>query len=393
MATPSSSGRTQLILSLVLLVLLLLFTILQSAPNEPRPYDPTSAAPNGLLALRLWLIDMGYDLQETMGEEFQLPATTELLLIWSTGHPYTMAEAATLQAWLAKGGTAVIMGSQVRNDALVEEFGVQPGAPTPPFFTATPQQPLVTELSEIELTGALPTLDLTDAPAAVPLLAGSDGEITVAVQSHGAGTLWHLSGHHTLVNAQLRTPAQAALLLAFLRHVKAGGTIRLDTYHLWGPTTNAVTSVQTLQEWFYRTTWGWALLFLLAITALFLLLQGRRLGPPLPSQAEVRRREAAEYVRAMANLARRARHRDHIAQHHKQRLKRIVGRRAHIDAALNDAEFLRQLANSEHLAAIPERQTEALRSDVRDLLQRLDQAQDERTLVEAVATIDTFVKK
>ncbi len=391
MAPSSSSGRTQIMLSLTLFALLLIYTILLSSSSEPRPYDPASAAPNGLLALHLWLIDMGYDLQETMGDDFQLPASTELLLIWSSSRPYTTAEAATLHEWLTKGGTAVIMGAQSRNDELVKYFGVQTGAVTPLFLTVTPQQPLLPDVAEIELTGELPALDLTHAPAAVSVLAGDNGEITAAVQSYGAGTLWQLSGHHTLINDQLRDPAQATLLLAFLRNVKAGGTIRLDTYHLWGPTTG-VTEIRTLQEWLYYSTWGWALLFLLAMTAFFILLQGRRLGPPLPAQAEVRRREAAEYVISMANLARRARHRKVLAQHHKQRVKRILGRRAHIDAGLNDREFIQQLANSERLHAVPGREPDAIINDVRMLLQRLDEAEDDGALVKAVAAVDALVK-
>ncbi len=393
MASSSLNGRTQLLLSLALLALLLLFTMLQSSSSEPRPYDLTSAAPNGLLALRLWLLDMGYDLEETMGDDFQLPASTELLLIWANGHPYTAAEAETLQAWLAKGGTAVIMGTQTRNEELFKRFGVRPGAPTPLFFTVTPQQPLVPGVAKIELSDEYPALDLSAAPVTVPIFASDNGAVTVALQSYGAGTLWQLSGHHTLINAQLRDPAQAALLLAFLRNVKAGGTVRLDTYHLWGPATSTVTTAQTLQEWIYHTTWGWALLFLLGATALFLLLQGRRLGPSLPAQAEVRRREAAEYVMAMANLARRARHRATIKQHHKQRLKRILGHRAHIDPTLNDNEFLQQLASSERLTTTLETESDALINDVGELLQRLDKAQDERTLVEAVARIDALVKQ
>jgi hypothetical protein len=149
--------------------------------------------------------------------------------------------------------------------------------------------------------------------------------------------------------------------------------------------------VQTLQEWLYYTPWGWALLFGLVVTAVVLLLQGRRLGPPLPAQAAVRRREAAEYVVAMANLSRRARHRDVIAQHHKRRLKRLVSRRTHIDAGLNDNDFVQQLAaRTPHS---PTTGTEATAAQVRAALQGLDQATDERTLIEAVAAVDTLVKR
>jgi hypothetical protein len=379
-------------LGLALLALLLLFTVLQNATTTAtRAYDPTSAAPDGLLALHLWLTDLGYTVEETMGNTFQLPAITELLFILPNAYLYTKEDAAAVEQWVIAGGTAVIVGPQPRDEELHAAFGVQLGTVTPLFFTVTPQQPLLSAVTAMELTGELPALDLHAAPAAVPVLANAEGQVTAAVQRQGAGTVWHLSRHHSLTNAHLRDPAQAALSLAFLRQVRPGGTIRLDTYHLWGPTTAAAMPVQTLQEWLYYTPWGWALLFGLVVTAVVLLLQGRRLGPPLPAQATVRRREAAEYVMAMANLARRARHRDVIAQHHKRRLKRLVSHRAHIDAGLNDDDFVQQLAaRAPHSPAAG---TDATVAQVRAALQGLDQATDERALVEAVAAVDTLVKR
>ncbi len=391
-SNPVTSSRIQLFFGLLLLVLLLLFAVLQSATSTAtRAYDPTSAAPDGLLALHLWLTDMGYTVEETMGNTFQLPATTALLFILPNTHLYTKEEATTLQRWVAAGGTAVIVGPESRDEELHAAFGVQLGAVTPLISTVTPQQPFLPAVTAIELTGELPALDLRAAPAAVPVLANAEGQVTAAVQRQGAGTVWHLSRHHSLTNAQLRDPAQAALSLAFLRQVHPGGTIRLDTYHLWGPATVAALPVQTLQEWLYYTPWGWALLFGLVVTAIVLLLQGRRLGPPLPAQAAVRRREAAEYVMAMANLARRARHHGVIAQHHKRRLKRLVSHRAHIDAGLNDNDFVQQLAA--RTAHPPTAGTEATAAQVRTALQSLDQATDDWALVEAVAAVDTLVKR
>jgi hypothetical protein len=76
----------------------------------------------------------------------------------------------------------------------------------------------------------------------------------------------------------------------------------------------------------------------------YLLLQGRRLGPPLVSAAERRRREAAEYVEAMAALSRRANLRGDVARYQAQRLKRGLARRRPLDPNLSDAEFLSRLA-------------------------------------------------
>ncbi|MEZ4674984.1 MAG: DUF4350 domain-containing protein [Caldilineaceae bacterium] len=388
MANSTGNGRRQLILSLALLALLFLFVLLQGAPDEPQPYDPTSAAPDGLLALHLWLADMGYTVTEVNDSKFAVTAESALLIILPTRYAYTEEEAAAVEQWIVAGGTAVMIGPNRADDALIARFGVQPGETTPLLSEVTPQQPIFdSALTAIDLTGELPTLDLSDAPAAVPILAADTGHVTAAVQQIGAGTVWHLNRHHLFINEQLRDPGQAALFLALLRDVPPGGTVTFDRYHLVRTVTTATTTVQTLQEWLYYTPYGWALLFALAVTALFLVLQGRRLGPALPDQAEVRPREAAEYIMAMANLARRARHHAVVAEHHKRRLKRKLGQRAHIPATLSDADFVRRLAASDTVDAT----VTAQNADA--VIRKLDQAADEQRLVAAVTQVDALLER
>jgi hypothetical protein len=46
-----------------LVVLLLLAALVTTPPPEPIPYDLDASHPAGLLALRLWLAELGYDVQ------------------------------------------------------------------------------------------------------------------------------------------------------------------------------------------------------------------------------------------------------------------------------------------------------------------------------------------
>jgi hypothetical protein len=101
--------------------------------------------------------------------------------------------------------------------------------------------------------------------------------------------------------------------------------------------------IRSIQDWLYGTPTGWATLFLLLVGLLYLLLSGRRLGPPLTIPMQGRRREAAEFVTAMAGLQRRARASDAVARHHRRRLLLALGRSYRIPADLDDREFLRQL--------------------------------------------------
>jgi hypothetical protein len=189
-------------------------------------------------------------------------------------------------------------------------------------------------------------LDLEDAPAAVPLLRSGTGEVVMAVQTVGEGVVWHLTPGNAFANGGLAAENQGQLLPPLLRHVPPGGVVVFDTFHQFG-LIRVGEQIRTLQDWVYRTPWGWATLFAVAATGLFLVLQGRRLGPPVVTWSERRRREAAEYVEAMALLSQRAGLAADVAAYQHQRLKRGLARRRPLDPDLPDATFVDRLAASE----------------------------------------------
>jgi hypothetical protein len=137
----------------------------------------------------------------------------------------------------------------------------------------------------------------------------------------------------------------------------------------------------------YRTPTGWAAVLALTVTGLYLVLQGRRLGPPVHSTAEQRQREAAEYVHAMAGLMRRARLSDDVAHYQKQRLKRGLAHLRPISADIADVQFVERLR-----AIDPPIEPEAI-AQIRDLLKALDAKPDDRRLVELAAQIDQLLAR
>ncbi len=144
--------------------------------------------------------------------------------------------------------------------------------------------------------------------------------------------------------------------------------------------------ITSLQDWLYRTPVGWATLFGLGATLLYLFLQGWRLGPVLPARNEVRRREAAEYVQAMACAPPpRPARRDAVAQHHKRRLKLNVGRTLHINPTLPDREFVQRLQENDATSHAPQAAT------INRLLHNLDLDPNEGALVRMVAEIDQII--
>ena len=95
-------------LGVILLVVLLFFvSVFTSNRETSRPFDPQSNAPDGLLLLRLWLDEMGYDarMQSQMG--FDLPSQPQsLLLVYPGSRAFTQNEAERLYKWIEAGNNA-----------------------------------------------------------------------------------------------------------------------------------------------------------------------------------------------------------------------------------------------------------------------------------------------
>ncbi len=378
--------NTQLTLSLVLLMLLIVFAALFGGPSPARAYDLDANGADGLRALRLWLEKMDYKVERTGNRNFALPADVSLLFVYPNQEPFTRAEATLLHDWVSNGHTLVLIGPTEREAALVATFGVE-SATNNQFLQATvQQQPLLpaNDPSFHPINPNFSALDLAKASDAVAVLATEDQQPLVAVRQLGRGTIWHLTENFALTNQQLRDKNVAALVPALLRTVVAPGKLLFDTYHLDGPDLRDQTDkkITTLQEWLYGTPFGWATLFGLGAILLYLILQGRRLGPALPVQNASRRREAAEYVAAMAALYRRAQQREAVAHHHKRRLKLGLGRAAHISPDLTDAEFIQRLQTTNQHLNDDQVQT------VQQLLNNLDSQANEGALVRMAAKID-----
>ncbi len=393
---PLKSGRglratlSRLALPAVLALLvaaLALVAVRTGVPEEAVDFDPTSAAHGGHKALWLWFAEQGYAVREIEGASFSIIREADLLILPPPRQPWTDAETTAVRIFLERGGTVAAFHPAA--PALTEELGLA----EPVFAQIGPQaqsQPLLPE-APAHWPGATGDALAPDRSSpAVTVLATAAGEPTVQVQAMGAGWLWELGPQHTLANGTLaENPDDVALATALLRTVPAGGLVLFDSYHLFGA--DDPHAVRTIQEWLYRTAAGRATLYLLLLGALYLLLAGRRLGPPLPAQVDVQRREAAEYVRAMAGLKRRAGALDETASHQRSRLKRELARSRGLapgaaigPAPSDDADFVRLLR---HTAAVDE---ETIARAER-LLARLQPPTDEATVIAAAAEIDALL--
>ncbi len=374
--------RTAAYVGVALLMLaLIVVTMLPAGQPAERPFDFESTAPLGLAGLRLWLQELGFAVKDIGRERFVTPPDADLILVFPGQARFQKAEAQALRSWVEQGGTLALVA--VDDPALEAVFGGAQGQFS--FSQALTQtQPLLPDLAG-EMTGLEGgrTLDLSDTEDYVAAM-GFDGDATLAVRKMGRGQVWRLSAYHLLTNEQLAEEHHAAIVIALLRGLAPGGAVYFDAYHLFGPEVAA--PIKTLQDWLYRTPLGWATFFALVTLAAFWVMQGRRLGPALPTIHESRRREAAEYVQAMANLQRRAHVQPMVAQHHKRRIKVGLGRPLRMEADLPDDDFVNRLA-----AAYPHA-GEARLAQLRRVLTTLDRPTDEASLIKAAAEGDELVK-
>ncbi len=369
----------------LLFALLLAAALLAQRPTPPRPvYDPSGNGPDGLLLLREWLAEMGYATTTTGQRSFAI-GPADLLFVYPGIEPFTAAEGDRLVEWVEKGGTLVLVDTQ--DDELLDrfDFATVSGDSTDRLLQAQPLLPAASAV--ITGTNFARRLRLPHDSPAVTLLAedGSLARPAAALLRRGKGWVWLLSSDFTLTNERLTDSRSTSQIVpALLRAVPDGGRVFFDTYHLFGPDgPQEAKGIASLQEWAYTTPTGWAALYLLGLGFGFLLLQGRRLGPPLQTITQGRRREAAEFVVAMAGLQRRAGVRSSIARQQNQRLKQRLGRPWQIPADLSDGEFVARLA------AADESFNDAR---LRGLLIRLANAPDEAALVQLAKEVEEVLQ-
>ena len=379
-----SISRRGLMITLLFAVFVTGIILFSRNESTEPPYDPDGRGAQGLLLWRSWLTEMGFRVETTGRARFELPAEARLLFVYPGTEDFTSADADQVSDWVEAGGTLVLVG--VEDSRLQERFNYEMAEID--FFRATgfaqQAQPLIPEGPESwSGPGPVPLPQAGD--TAVPVLTLSDDLPAVTVQKQGEGVVWILPSRYAFTNADLLEDEQPYLLLATLRGIPSGAVVVLDTYHLFGPSLLSGDRILTVQEWLYTTPTGWATMFLMGLLVIFLVLGGRRLGPPLLVPTQGRRREAAEYVVAMAGLQRRANVSDAVARHHRRRLRQALGRRHRIPADLDDAEFLRRLR------AADDRVGDEEAARIRRVLTELSALPNNDKLVDLVAEADEIL--
>ncbi|MDQ3702398.1 MAG: DUF4350 domain-containing protein, partial [Chloroflexota bacterium] len=273
-----------------------------------------STAPDGAAALFLWAEALGRRPQR-IARLADLPAAApDTVLVLQPLVPIDAESRRSLDAVAARGGTLIVAGDSPAVRAYWETLGVD-AVETPRRREATrpgeDETVVMTSRLRLESEG-LESQELeSQGQGTTPLLVAPDGDVLALRKTYLGGSMVAVASAAPFTNDGLRDTDTAR----FVRDIvfrsspesdEPGGTIAFDETHYVLQNSGGQT-VQTFGGLLRQTATGRAVLYAGLVTFAFLLLAGRRLGPPLaPAAPTAPSRTMAEQVQALAGLYRRA---------------------------------------------------------------------------------------
>jgi hypothetical protein len=316
----------------------------RSGASANPPLSVHSNDPGGARALRLWLQSLGYRPRALEFETFRLDPDAQILFILAPTDEVTREQADAIKSWAEAGGRVVVategeapwlagLGLKVSpaGELVREAHAAQP------VFAAPIEALEVTTLSSLRLND----------PAWVPQLqGGSKGDsVLAATRALGSGRITVLSSLRPLSTEGLRQPGGATFALSLIAGLPGGSAVVFDEYH------HGSTEYGTLQSKLIHQPWGWAVLYAAGLCLLFLVLAGRRLGPPLPSRPTTARRSRAEYVETLGGMLHSSGDRSWLRHQYLDQVRHALGMRFQVRSDLPLGDFIQTIARQRPIAA------------------------------------------
>ncbi|MBV8084432.1 MAG: DUF4350 domain-containing protein [Chloroflexi bacterium] len=347
-----------LIVALVFAVLCAAAWIRQSTAQQVYPRGSSfSTQPSGSRALMLWMNAAGIQAQRREAAAGSKASPDELLLIEPLV-PLLPPDKARLDAVADRGGTLVLAGN----------FAIRS------FLDALGITSKVGQLEEQGMTdgGLIVSMNTAlslQASDGTPLLTAADGSVLALREPYRQGTVIALASATPLTNEGLRENDTARFVYEqIVSRMPANAVVAFDEAYHQPPGGGSPLSFgpDTILPFALRNSAGAAVLYACGLVFLFLVLSGRRLGPPVPpAQAEAASRTMYEQVQAVAGLYRRSRQfaglRAHFTTHYRRQATRALGTTSgELDRALAAVES----APSEKALAADVASVEALLADL-----------------------------
>jgi hypothetical protein len=338
---------------LVTLIVIMSFVALgqQQQGQQLPPLTSLSGAPDGALALKLWLQKLDYTVIEETSSSYHLPKAARIVFVLQP----SLIEADDLKAldtWVLNGGTLIAAGDFGFSD-LTEHFDFKLDYfdPVPKAFTSqTPlllnpalQTSIPAAASDMQSVFYLiPPAPSSGSRSSYVTYLAADGKPVLVSFDMGKGRVILSSSTYPFSNLGLKQAGNPALLLNLLGLARKQGPVWFDEWH--HGFRGAADTATGPDNWLRYTPLGRSVFFVAIVIFLALLLRGRIFGRAVPLPRELRRRGALEHVTAMANLSRLAGHRHSVLLQYHHQLKRTLGRRYRLDPALPDADYVATLS-------------------------------------------------
>lgn len=280
-----------------------------------------STQPDGAKALYVWAESLGARaerLSQAPGSDGQPP---RVIAVVQPDRAMQRAERALYDTLARRGTTVVVAGDTFSARALAESLGVTV-EPTQVVDSAT--------LPNANAAVATAARARVRADDATPLLLAPNGDWLALRKPYGQGEVVVFATSYPLTNEGLRDPGNARLVYRSVVAPALGQRLALDeSHHGYAPPTEAAASA-SFGELLLDTAPGRAIVYAACLLFVYLLLAGRRLGPPLPFASSQRaNRTMFEHIQTVAALYRRAHQLEYLRaqyrEHYTRRLRRALG--------------------------------------------------------------------
>jgi Domain of unknown function (DUF4350) len=324
---------------LLALVLVTSAAVIQQNQEVEIPYLSTSSAPDGVLALKLWLDILGYNAAETPAA-FQPDESIHTIFILQPIEMISANDWKIIDKWVEQGGVLVLAGDNALTGMAMGHFEFSAAYLRETAAEIIPVAPVLNSPSLVSKVPVKTDFGIsTTRTDFTPLMSAYDTPVIVSFEQ-GKGRVILSATPNIFSNLALKDDATAALVLNIIALTGKKGPVWFDEWHHGF---QAETIVGPWQ-WLQNTPGGHAILFVVGTLFIALVLQGRAFGRPIPLVHEIRRRGPLEHVTAIANLNRKAGHSSEVLKQYHQRLKRHLGQRYRLDPTLGDEEYVNLLS-------------------------------------------------
>ncbi|MBI5964973.1 MAG: DUF4350 domain-containing protein, partial [Chloroflexi bacterium] len=216
---------------LLMLVAVTVATVLQQSKAPVIPYLSTSSAPNGTLALKLWLNELGYTPAESSQTTFELSQNVNTVFIIQPILEVSESEWRLIDKWLEEGGVLVIAGDSTQTSAAMRHFEfsaiyLKNQAAELSITAPLLKSPILASKAPVKTHLALKTARTDFTP-----LLSVDGQPVIVSFEQGKGRVILSPTPYLFSNLALKDDTVAALALNILALSSQKGMVWFDEWH------------------------------------------------------------------------------------------------------------------------------------------------------------------